>query len=86
MICFFLSFLQEAHHRVCRLMETLPASIIVEVRDLIDRTSEGRGFLPLVLTGGMEHYRLLASVRFSFILCHRMLAILKTENRNSLLN
>ena len=47
-------------------METLPVSIVTEVRDLIDRTSDGRGFLPLVLTGGMEHYKLLASVRTIF--------------------
>lgn len=43
-------------------METLPISVVTEVRDIIDRTSEGRGFLPLVLAGGMDHYKVLASV------------------------
>ena len=36
---------------------------LAEVRDIIDRTSEGRGFLPLVLSGGMEHYQILKNVR-----------------------
>eukprot|EP01085_Mycamoeba_gemmipara_P004039 Mycagemm_TRINITY_DN10277_c0_g1::TRINITY_DN10277_c0_g1_i2::g.4039::m.4039 type:complete len:475 gc:universal TRINITY_DN10277_c0_g1_i2:51-1475(+) len=52
---------KEAHERVCRILESLPQAQLVEVRDLIDRTSEGRGFLPLVLSGGKEHYNVLAS-------------------------
>ena len=50
---------------MCKLLESLPQAQLIEVRDLIDRTSDGRGFLPLVLSGGKEHYNLLASVRCS---------------------
>lgn len=48
---------------MCRVVERLHVSKVAEMRDLIDLHSEGRGFLPLVLSGGMEHYRILASVR-----------------------
>ena len=57
------SSLQVIHKKMCRVVERLPVSQVAEMRDLIDLHSEGRGFLPLVLSGGMEHYRILASVR-----------------------
>lgn len=54
--------MQDLHRSACELIESLPCAALVQVRDDVDFISEGKGFLPFVLTGGTAHYWALASV------------------------